>query len=181
MAAGTANTATAAISSGINDLCRNRMKVEDVQERVTLEASRRRQAESNRDAGVGSTCEASTPFDKLGACPEPPEGACFARQLYPRADGSSLLGLFPGGFWPLVFFPRLFLRSLRRHHLIRLPNQPPQLIPPERIQSVQHHPLIAPHIRRRMNVLTLDQLGKNLRRTLETKPRIVQANNRKDL
>jgi len=47
MAAGAANTATAAISSRINDLCRNRMQVEDIQEWMTLEASRRRQAESN--------------------------------------------------------------------------------------------------------------------------------------
>jgi hypothetical protein len=33
-AAGAANTATATISSKINDLCRNRMKVEDIQERA---------------------------------------------------------------------------------------------------------------------------------------------------
>src|ERR1700693_109912 len=81
----------------------------------------------------------------------------------------------------LLFFSRPFLRCLSRHHLIRLPDQLPQLIPPHRIEPVQHHPLVAPDIGSRMNVLALDQLRKSLRRALETKPRIVQANNRKDL
>src|ERR1039457_1895065 len=46
-AKGAPNPATAAISSKINDLCRNRMKIGVVPNGRTLEASRRRQEESN--------------------------------------------------------------------------------------------------------------------------------------
>jgi hypothetical protein len=73
------------------------------------------------------------------------------------------------------------LRRLRRYHLVRLPNQTLQLVPTHSIQPVQHHPLIAPNIRRRTNVLALDQLCESLWCALQAKPRIIQPEQGKDL
>src|SRR5258706_16097744 len=107
----------------------------------------------------------------------------LARQLYPRAEiSTSLRLLLPvGTLGEGHLLPRLLSRHLCRDHLIRLPDQLLQLFPRHRIQPVQHHPLVAPYIRRGMNILVLDQLGKNLRRALEAKPRIVQADDRENL
>src|ERR1700730_4662135 len=89
--------------------------------------------------------------------------------LRARAPGRSLL-----------LFRLLFPRRLRRHHRIRLPDQLLQLVPADRIQPVQHHPFVAAYVRGRMNVLALNQLGKGFRRAFEAKPRIIQADDRKN-
>src|SRR5271170_1467355 len=85
------------------------------------------------------------------------------------------------GFFLLPIFSRRPLRRFRRHHLVRRPDQLPQFIPTHRVYPVKHHPLVPPHIRRRTNILALDQLGKNLRRAFETEPRIVQPQHYKNL
>jgi len=51
----------------------------------------------------------------------------------------------------------------------------------QRIQPVEHHPLVAADLRSRTNVLALDQVSENLWRALEAQPRIVEANDRKNL
>jgi hypothetical protein len=81
----------------------------------------------------------------------------------------------------LILVADVLSRRLRHHHLIRLLDEILQLIPTQRIQPIQHHPLVAPDIRRGTNVLALYQFGENLRRALETEPRIVQPEDGKNL
>jgi hypothetical protein len=117
----------------------------------------------------------------------PPTGGLLrladrGKQSQIRSSGfSSSLASQRLTFGSAPLFPGLFPRSFRRHHLKRLPDQLPQLIPPHGVEPVQHYPLVPPHIRRRTNVLTLNQLRKSLRHTLEAKPRIVQTGYRKNL
>src|SRR3979411_792775 len=112
--------------------------------RRTLEASRPRQSESNQ------------------------------RILARSGDLASRAVLFTlGGEFlsPRPSLPTLQSRSLRRHHVIRLPDRFFQFVIRQRVQLIQHHPLVAPDVRRRTNVLALNQFPESLRRALEAKPR----------
>jgi hypothetical protein len=110
--------------------------------------------------------------------------ACFARSAFScrsRFAGS----LFPSDVRSSLFLDRrlssICLRRFRRHHLIRALNQILQLLPIHGVQPIQHHPLVAPNIRRRTYILSFNQLSETLRRALNAKPRIIQPEHGKNL
>lgn len=80
------------------------------------------------------------------------------------------------GFGGCLLFWRLC-----RHHRVRLPNQLLQLVPRRGIDPIEHDPLVTSDIRRRTNILTFNQLGKNLWRALEAEPRVIQAHDCENL
>src|SRR5271169_4111912 len=61
------------------------------------------------------------------------------------------------------------LGGLQRHHIIRLPDQVLQLMVAQGIETVQHDPLVAPDVGRRMHVLPLDEFCKGLGSAFEAK------------
>src|SRR6202035_5772558 len=54
-------------------------------------------------------------------------------------------------------------------------------MPAQRIQPVEHHPLIAAYIRSGMDVLMLDQFRESLRGALQTEARMIQPEHDKNL
>jgi len=98
--------------------------------------------------------------------------------------------MFPGARLAHTrLFPAIFLASclrfvrfgalgfwcLRCHHLIRLENEILQFAFAQGVQPVQHDPLVTTNVGCRMNILSLNQFGKGVRRALEAHTRIVQA------
>jgi len=94
-------------------------------------------------------------------------------------NGSCIRLTFPFGGFDLGAFD-LFGR-FGGDHFIGLSDCVPQLVEMQRIQPMQHHPLVTPHIWCRANVLALDQVGEDLWRALKAQPRTVEANDGENL